>query len=43
MLQTLLADRFNLKVHRETKALPAYDPEVGKTEDTAADSEGSET
>ncbi|HXR16013.1 MAG TPA: TIGR03435 family protein [Terriglobales bacterium] len=29
MLQTLLADRFQLKFHRETKELPAYDLVVG--------------
>ena len=30
MLQTLLEDRFNLKVHRETKELPVYALVVGK-------------
>jgi uncharacterized protein (TIGR03435 family) len=30
MLQTLLADRFKLKVHRETKELPVYALVVGK-------------
>jgi uncharacterized protein (TIGR03435 family) len=30
MLQTLLADRFQLKLHRETKELPVYDLVVGK-------------
>jgi uncharacterized protein (TIGR03435 family) len=30
MLQTLLADRFDLKVHRETKELPVYALLVGK-------------
>ena len=30
MLQTLLADRFQLKLHRETKELPVYDLLVGK-------------
>jgi uncharacterized protein (TIGR03435 family) len=29
MLQTLLAERFQLKFHRETKELPAYDLVVG--------------
>lgn len=31
MTQTLLADRFKLKVHRETKELPVYVLSVGKT------------
>jgi uncharacterized protein (TIGR03435 family) len=31
MLQTLLADRFQLKVHHETKTLSAYVVSVGKT------------
>lgn len=31
MLQTLLAERFQLKFHRETKELPAYDLVVGNT------------
>ncbi len=31
MLQTLLAERFQLKCHRETKALPAYDLVVGNS------------
>jgi uncharacterized protein (TIGR03435 family) len=31
MLQTLLLDRFKLKVHRETKELPVYALIVGKT------------
>jgi uncharacterized protein (TIGR03435 family) len=30
MLQTLLADRFNLKVHREAKEMPVYALVVGK-------------
>jgi len=30
MLQSLLADRFNLKVHKETKQLPVYALTVGK-------------
>ena len=30
MLQTLLADRFHLKIHREMKELPVYDLVVGK-------------
>jgi uncharacterized protein (TIGR03435 family) len=30
MLQALLVDRFNLKVHRETRDLPAYAITVGK-------------
>jgi uncharacterized protein (TIGR03435 family) len=30
MLQTLLADRFQLKLHRENKELPVYDLVVGK-------------
>jgi uncharacterized protein (TIGR03435 family) len=30
MLQTLLADRFQLKVHRETKETPVYELVVGK-------------
>jgi len=30
MLQALLADRFHLKVHMETKVLPIYDLVVGK-------------
>jgi len=30
MLQTLLADRFQLKLHRETKELPVYNLVVGK-------------
>jgi len=30
MLQTLLADRFKLTMHRETKELPVYDLVVGK-------------
>ena len=30
MLQTLLADRFQLKLRRETKAVPVYDLVVGK-------------
>jgi uncharacterized protein (TIGR03435 family) len=30
MLQTLLADRFQLKIHRETKNLPAYELTVAK-------------
>jgi uncharacterized protein (TIGR03435 family) len=31
MLQTLLAERFQLKFHRETKELPAYDLVVGNS------------
>jgi uncharacterized protein (TIGR03435 family) len=31
MLQTLLADRFHVKLHRETKDLPVYDLVVGKS------------
>jgi uncharacterized protein (TIGR03435 family) len=31
MLQTLLADRFQLKVHREVKELPVYEMIVGKS------------
>ena len=31
MLQTLLADRFKLKLHRETKELPVYALVIGKT------------
>ncbi len=31
MLQALLADRFHLAVHRETRQLPVYDLVVGKT------------
>jgi uncharacterized protein (TIGR03435 family) len=31
MLQALLADRFKLAVHRETKEIPAYSVVVGKT------------
>lgn len=34
MLQTLLADRFRLKLHRETKKLPVYDLVVLKNEPT---------
>jgi uncharacterized protein (TIGR03435 family) len=30
MLQTLLADRFKLATHRETKQLPVYTPLVAK-------------
>jgi uncharacterized protein (TIGR03435 family) len=30
MLQTLLAERFNLKFHRETRAMPVYALVVGK-------------
>jgi uncharacterized protein (TIGR03435 family) len=30
MLQALLADRFRLKLHRETKALPVYELTIGK-------------
>ena len=30
MFQTLLADRFQLKAHRETKELPVYALSVGK-------------
>jgi bla regulator protein BlaR1 len=30
MLQALLADRFQLKLHRETKTLPVYDLMIGK-------------
>jgi len=30
MLQTFLADRFQLKLHKETKELPAYAIEIGK-------------
>jgi uncharacterized protein (TIGR03435 family) len=30
MLRTLLADRFQLEIHRETKVLPAYTLTVGK-------------
>jgi uncharacterized protein (TIGR03435 family) len=30
MVQTLLADRFNLKLHQETRTLPAYDLIVAK-------------
>jgi uncharacterized protein (TIGR03435 family) len=30
MLQTLLADRFHLKVHQESRSLPVYNLEVGK-------------
>ncbi len=30
MLQTLLADRFQLKLHRETKDLPVYSLVIGK-------------
>lgn len=30
MVQTLLADRFQLKVHRETRELPAYDLTIAK-------------
>jgi uncharacterized protein (TIGR03435 family) len=30
MLQTLLADRFNLKFHRETRELPVYAMVIGK-------------
>jgi uncharacterized protein (TIGR03435 family) len=30
MLQTLFADRFHLKVHQETRVLPAYDLVVAK-------------
>src|ERR1035437_10465912 len=31
MLQTLLADRFKLKLHRETRELPIYDLTVAKS------------
>jgi len=31
MLQTMLEDRFKLKVHRETRELPVYELVVGKT------------
>jgi uncharacterized protein (TIGR03435 family) len=31
MLQTLLEDRFRLKIHREIKAIPVYDLTVGKS------------
>ncbi len=31
MLQTLLADRFNLKFHRETRELPVYAMVIGKS------------
>jgi uncharacterized protein (TIGR03435 family) len=30
MLQTLLEDRFNLKIHRETREVPAYELTVAK-------------
>lgn len=30
MLQTLLADRFQLRVHRESKRLPVYELSIGK-------------
>jgi uncharacterized protein (TIGR03435 family) len=44
MLQTLLADRFQLKVHRETKEAPVYALVVGKNEPklkrTSADAPG---
>jgi bla regulator protein BlaR1 len=31
MLQTLLADRFQLKLHRETRELPVYELTIGKS------------
>src|SRR3954470_18278553 len=47
MLQTLLADRFQLKFHRETKDLPAYNLVVGndppKLKPSAPDAESKTT
>src|SRR5881296_1179322 len=47
MLQTLLADRFQLKLHRETKELPVYEmvvakngPKFQKTKDQVSDCPG---
>jgi uncharacterized protein (TIGR03435 family) len=44
MLQTLLADRFQLKIHRETKDVPAYALVVGKNghklKESSADAPG---
>lgn len=43
MLQTLLADRFQLKVHRDTKPLPVYALVLGKGKPKLKPSEGSES
>jgi bla regulator protein blaR1 len=42
MLQTLLADRFQLKVHRETKVVPVFALTVGKKGPKFKKAEGSE-
>jgi uncharacterized protein (TIGR03435 family) len=43
MLQTLLAERFNLKVHRETKEQPVYFLVIGKNGPKLQDAKTSET
>src|SRR5215469_14267008 len=41
MLQTLLADRFKLKVHRDTKPMPVFVLSTGKFKPKLKESEGS--
>jgi uncharacterized protein (TIGR03435 family) len=43
MLQTLLADRFKLKVHKDNKAMPAFVLTVGKGKPKLKESEGAES
>lgn len=41
MLQALLADRFQLKIHRDTKPMPAYALSVGRGKPKLKESDGS--
>lgn len=43
MLQTLLADRFKLKVHMDNKSLPAFVLAMGKDKPKLKESDGSES